>query len=828
MNMEALGLISKVLFDEHNTGGCLIHSGNSRSVGRFLKIRLMEVYSQQSLKFSNKLPNDTPINERTIEFIHILPTLAQTSDFFDGLNRHAENFCRTIESNIAGSIEKQDALEELNKQHRPKRIDLKESLRELKGVGNLMDSILNKVENGFTITDNEKEIFKFLLANILKIDQNTDNSNVNYIIKTLTKYFHPDRCSGKNSDLYSCILSNGLRIIDHIKILWDVEKTENSRSQKGISHELTIDSLIESTANLKKLSGLDRFEAYEKIRKEILAIKASVLKDNYKERLFMSIIQADSSDLMELIINRLGINNLKVNNETPLIYAIQNAAVKVVRILIEKQDINAPGLEGKTPLQVAIDCYKKRKDKDTDRNCTSDFTRIIQSLLDCHKLCVDAKDFRGKTALCYIAHQKEIDSTSFEIINKLITLGGNIDQPIMPDITVRSFLKGKLKKQEFYDIETLADNLEDFRNGRFPLIPSIAKLNTLTSMDRFEAYEIIRKEMLSLKASDLKDNYKERLLMSIIQADSSDLMKIMINRLGINNLKVNNETPLIYAIQNAAVKVIKILIEKEDVNALGLEGKTPLQVAIGCYKKSKDRNANSDFTEIIKSILDSHKLCVDAQDSEGKTALGHIALQIKIDLTSLEIINKLINLGANIDQPIKHDITVRSFLKGKINKTKFYDIETLADNLKDIRVGVEFHGDDIVALIGEYNKTYHNNDKAREKVEEAISNRKTLLQKKGCKKTVLMAAIESDALSFIQLLLKRSDFTLDQLTTEGDSPLDYARKKGAHTIVEFLSDVVLTTGAFPTNGGNTMQSSNSPFNNTSTDGATTPKIQKMS
>ncbi|WP_422137992.1 ankyrin repeat domain-containing protein [Endozoicomonas sp. ALC020] len=133
-----------------------------------------------------------------------------------------------------------------------------------------------------------------------------------------------------------------------------------------------------------------------------------------------------------------------------------------------------------------------------------------------------------------------------------------------------------------------------------------------------------------------------------------------------------------------------------------------------------------------------------------------------------------------------------------------------------------------MALIDEYNKTSHNNDKARKKVEEAISNRKTLLQKKDYKKTVLMAAIESNALSFIQLLLKRSDFSLDQLTTEGDSPLDYARKKGAHTIVEFLSDVVSTTGAFPTNSGNTKQSSNSPFTNTSTDGATPPKIQKMS
>ncbi|WP_448217097.1 ankyrin repeat domain-containing protein [Endozoicomonas sp. 2B-B] len=1048
MNMEAIGYISKVLFDVHDRGGYLMHSGNGTSVGPDLKIKLMEVYNQQSLKSSNKFPNDTPIDERTVEFIHILPTLAQTSDFFDRLNRHAENFCRTIESNIADSIEIQDALEELNKQHRSKRIDLKESLRELKGVGNFMETILNKVENGVTITDNEKTIFKFLLANILKIDQNTDISNLEHIIKTLIKYFHPDRCSGKNSDLYSCILSNGLRIIDHIKILWDVEKTVNSRSQKGISHESTIDSLIESIANLKKidncyrlktfekirkemlalkandlkdndkvrllmsiiqvdspsilktminhlginnlkvnnekpliyaiqntavevikiliekedinapglegktplqiaidcykikkdnfcpgnsarivhsildchkvcvdakdsegktalchiafqenvgsdslsleiikklinlganidqpimhdltvrsflkreltkkkfhdietladslkdlrnagfplissiaklntLTDMDRSKAYEKIRKEMLALKASDLNDNDKARLLKSVIQTDTSELMEIMINRLSINNLKVNNETPLIYAIQNTAVKVVKLIIEKEDVNAPGLEGKTPLQVAIDCYKKRKDKDTN----GDLTEIIQSLLESHKLCVDAKDSKGFTALCHIVSQINIDSTSLEIINKLVNLGANIDHPILHDITLRSFIKDRLNEKQFYDLEILADSLEDLRNGRLPLIASIAKLNTLTNMDRFKACKKIEKEMLALKASDLKGDDKERLLMSVIKTDTSELMKIMINHLSINNLKVNNETQLIYAIQHAAVKVVKLLIEKEDINAPGLKGKTPLQIAIDCYKQSKDGNTNSDYTVIIQSLLESHKLCVDTKDSEGKTALSHIAFQEEIDSTSLDIINKLVNLGANIDQPIVHDITVRSFIKSRLSKQQFYDIETLADNLKDLRVGVEFHGDDIVALIDEYNKTSHNNDKARKKVEEAISNRKTLLQKKDCKKTVLMAAIESNALSFIQLLLKRSDFTLDQLTTEGDSPLDYARKKGAHTIVEFLSDVVSTTGTFPTNSGNTKQSSNSPFTNTSTDGATPPKIQKMS
>ncbi|WP_422137991.1 ankyrin repeat domain-containing protein [Endozoicomonas sp. ALC020] len=455
MNMEAIGYISKVLFDVHDRGGYLMHSGNGSSVGPDLKIKLMEVYNQQSLKSSNKFPNDTPINERTVEFIHILPTLAQTSDFFDRLNRHAENFCRTIESNIADSIEIQDALEELNKQYRSKRINLKESLKELKGVGNFIKSIISKIYDRVTITDNEKKIYKFLLSNILKIDQNTDNSDVEYIIRTLIRYLHPDKCLGKNSDLYSCILSNGFDIIKQINNLWDVDKTENSRSQKGISHELTIDSLIESIANLNKIDNCYRLKTYEKIKKEMLALKASDLKDNHKEELLMTIIQTDSSSLLKIMINRLCINNLKINNETPLIYAIQNSAVEIVKILIEKEDINALSLEGKTPLQIAIDCYKKKK----DQIFTSCLPAIILFISDYHKLSVDAKDSDGKTALCHIAFQEKIDPNSLLIIKKLISLGANIDQPIMPDITVRSFLKGKINKNKFYDIETLADNL---------------------------------------------------------------------------------------------------------------------------------------------------------------------------------------------------------------------------------------------------------------------------------------------------------------------------------------------------------------------------------
>lgn len=51
-----------------------------------------------------------------------------------------------------------------------------------------------------------------------------------------------------------------------------------------------------------------------------------------------------------------------------------------------------------------------------------------------------------------------------------------------------------------------------------------------------------------------------------------------------------------------------------------------------------------------------------------------------------------------------------------------------------------------------------------------------------------MAAIESKTVSFIKRLLNRKDFTIDQLTTNGETPLNYAIQKGSHDIVKFLID----------------------------------------
>ncbi|WP_257265479.1 ankyrin repeat domain-containing protein [Endozoicomonas sp. ONNA2] len=554
--------------------------------------------------------------------------------------------------------------------------DLTGSFKELKGIGNFFESVLKKYDNRKAVTDYEQKILRFLLTNLLNVDPNTDDSSLVFILRALLKYFHPDR-SGKHSDLYSIILNKGSRLAEMIK--------------NNFSHESDDDPLIQTIIDLKKLNWVHRTEAAGKIQEEIISLKASKLKDNYKEKLLKSIIKSDNKFMLDIMIYHLGINNLTVNNDTPLIYAIHNGCnYYLIKSLIENSDINALSLEGETPLQIAIDCFKCWNDENPESRSPNPYKNIIQFILDYHKLCVDAKDSAGQTALCSIASLRNLDLSSLRLIYKLINRGANIDQPIATESggTVRSALKAKLDEKHFSDFERLADKLAGNRFDPLPLIQSIADLSKIDKRTNgslwHESCEKIIEKIEALKVGDLEDKDKEKLLMLIIQSESPELLDSMIYRLGIDNLKVNNETPLIYAMQNGCNDMIRKLIKTEDVNALGREGKTPLQIAMCCHEEWKRTHPFDQFRSrhinIIQNLLDCHKLCVDARDSiEGSTALCDFALQEKIDLKSLQFINQLINLGANIDQPTASGITVRSMLKSKLNEEQFSEIERLAD-----------------------------------------------------------------------------------------------------------------------------------------------------
>uniref|UniRef100_UPI0021496829 hypothetical protein n=1 Tax=Endozoicomonas sp. ONNA2 TaxID=2828741 RepID=UPI0021496829 len=104
--------MSDLPVDVNDRAGNLKHAGTGRSVEPDFNSKPREVDGQQILPHCHKSTYDTPINGRKADIIKTLPILAQTSEFYEKLNRHAQDFCQNIESKIADS-EIQVTLEEL-------------------------------------------------------------------------------------------------------------------------------------------------------------------------------------------------------------------------------------------------------------------------------------------------------------------------------------------------------------------------------------------------------------------------------------------------------------------------------------------------------------------------------------------------------------------------------------------------------------------------------------------------------------------------------------------------------------------------------------------
>ena len=445
MNTEKINKITDYLFRENN----VLQVGTESTLPCKLKSKVLEIYRRQPSSHNGRRLKDTPIDQRTIEIIDILPTLARDLDFLKKLNRHAENFCKNFmvqarSSGIESALKGREPIEKL--------VDAEEFL----------ESILIKQENNQPVTYDEKLVFKRLLTGMLKIDHSLDAKNTTIILKTLLKHSHSD-ITHQESDLYKCVLNKGARIARVIDDLWDVKQTRKSvKPRMSNIPAFSDDQLLEAIASLSSLSEADAAFPLIKIMNELQSRNLLCQKDNFKENLLKLIIEINEFRLLEILLNRpdFDISQVKIGNETPLIYAIQTAnsrgrgpIIKALRNI----DTNTLGLEGKTPLQIAIDYYQK-----FPHNGTFDpgypYKQAIDSLLYCPNLCVDSEDSTGLTALCYFALFPEINPLSLTYISELINLGANIDHPIPSSGTVRTLLKDKLNRDQFADIENLANN----------------------------------------------------------------------------------------------------------------------------------------------------------------------------------------------------------------------------------------------------------------------------------------------------------------------------------------------------------------------------------
>ena len=444
-------LISNHLF-ESDDGRNVFRESIGKTLPPILKKEVLDYYHQQNSYRRDKISQNTSINDRDVAIINVLPNLAQDQNFFEKMNRHAKNFCKTF-------MERADSNEIYLAQ------PMLKPIKTLMDAGKFFESILYKKQSNQPITNNEKVLFKLLITGIFKMDKSLDAENSKIILKLLTKYFHYDK-SGQESELYSCILSQGSHLARVVSDLWNVELMPEPYSfYNNKIPDFSDSQLLEDIANLDSIDErMEKSLAFEKIKNELQSRKTLNQQDNFKENLLKVIIESNQPELLEILINRadFDINQVKINGETPLIYTLQTVAYQggesIIKALI-KNNPNTPGLEGKTPLQIAIDCYRKLPVKDSFYSDNHSYSRIISLLLRCHNLCVDSEDSTGLTALCYFALFPKIDSKSLSFVKELIRIGANIDHPIPGYGTVRTLLEDKLNRDQFADLEKLANNL---------------------------------------------------------------------------------------------------------------------------------------------------------------------------------------------------------------------------------------------------------------------------------------------------------------------------------------------------------------------------------
>lgn len=588
--------------------------GAENSLPPHIKDKLQTVYLSHQ---TDKPEHETPVSDRKVQLVDVLPYLAQTPSFFEKLNSHAEAFCRSI--GCTHTTEIKNALMDVG------------SLKTLSDVGGFFESILNKCDGKRRITDSEKIVFKYLLTGMFRMDCNLDANNSSRILKTLTLYFHPDK-SDCETELYKCVLNKGVHLAKVLKDLWDVQSATKHFCQSSKDFELPEDQLIESISNLLFYEGTKAYLAFKEIEKVIKTAKTLGQKDGFKEALLLTVIKCNQPGLLKALMGRedFDINELSINNETPLIYAIKNASQEIVQLLIEKQGPNTHGLEGKTPLQIAIDCYCIYPENEK-------VMASIESLLACHNLNVDDVDSDGMTALCHIAVLPKLDASCFQFIKTLIGRGANIDHPVQGHGTVRSLLEKKLNQEQFSDMEILADNLVDITNGvRFhgdEVVDLIERCKQFYESCRFGDYsEELRKvkeAIINAKTLRQKKGCKKTVLMAVIEFKVESLAKLLLRRrdFAFNQLTTKGENSLNYAVQMGSDDIVRLLINdaKVDINTPGLDNKTPLSRSIYCYNQFNDRvdfrplvgvaNHKNPYLPIIRFLLTCKGVQVSAQDS---------------------------------------------------------------------------------------------------------------------------------------------------------------------------------------------------------------------
>ncbi|KAF4331614.1 nucleoside phosphorylase domain protein, partial [Fusarium beomiforme] len=340
-------------------------------------------------------------------------------------------------------------------------------------------------------------------------------------------------------------------------------------------------------------------------------------------------------DIVKLLLDtgKVDVDAKDQSGRTPLSWAAYAGSGAIVKLLLDtgKVDIDGQDKNGWTPLSWAAG--QGRED-------------IVKLLLDTGKVDVDAKDQSGQTPLSWAA---QAGSTA---IVKLLLDTGKVD------INVRDTDYGpygyeerlhEFHAQMFFNRGKIDMNARDTRYGQTPLF---------WAADR--GHKAIVKLLLDTGKADVdaKDGCGRTPLLGAAGRGHEATVKLLLDtgKVNLNAEDVSGRTPLSWAAQERHSAIVKLLLDtgQVDVDAEDQSGRTPLSWAVqerhwfmcGILGGMLNKYIQDEDGAVVKLLLDTGKVDVDAKDQSGRTPLSWAAGRGRVDIVKLLLDTGQVNIDS--------------------------------------------------------------------------------------------------------------------------------------------------------------------------------------
>ncbi|ORX57198.1 ankyrin [Piromyces finnis] len=377
-------------------------------------------------------------------------------------------------------------------------------------------------------------------------------------------------------------------------------------------------------------------------------------------------IQNNQYDIVKCLLDyNVNVMEKDVNNNYPLIKAIHANNLYIIQLLImygikNKIDLNCLDVNGNTPLTLAY------------RHGYFELFRVLAKFLN-----INMKDCNGNTPLYYA-----ILNNDEKIINDLCTLGADVNYRNNDGYSILDIALTSGNKNIFLTLLKQANTIQLNESNQKAEALIITIMKTQLSLYTINDKIIIIKQLIgkgaNINAVDTTGNYTPLVL--AVQNRSLELVKLLIeNGANVNFVSKNSSMSiLMLAINIGEIEIVKYLLKcNANVNYINSAGKSPLKNALKqenhliflTLAKTNIKSIKGNLLipiirkgnlKVLKELI-NYGLDIDTIVENGNTLLAQAIIDRQVS-----IVDYLVDNGANVFSVNSHGNTIMDLCRNSI------------------------------------------------------------------------------------------------------------------------------------------------------------------